>query len=170
MARTWWLVVDGSLGGTLGGDYEKYRNPNIIGLVKSHQTQYFQLEEQRGILGLRPGERSGVFQPLGRTPVYSWYLRMRPNAGEDVYFGLIRVEAPAEDRTLDMADEISRWILAERAPLSLPDSRWDKMIYPIRDCEMFLKSLAPNRTVLEASLSGLCLTPEGKGNSRDRQE
>jgi len=153
-----WLVVDGSLGGTLGGDYEKYRNPNIIGLVKSHQTQYFQMEEQRGILGLRPGERSGVFQPLGRedrAPVYSWYLRMRPNAGQDIYFGLIRVEAPAEDRTLEMADEISRWILAERAPLSLPDSRWDKMIYPIRDCELFLRSLAPNRTVLEASLSGI---------------
>jgi len=29
------------------------------------------------------------------------------------------------------------------------------MIYPIRDCELFLRSLAPNRTVLEASLSGI---------------
>jgi hypothetical protein len=153
-----WLVVDGSLGGTLGGDYRKYESPNIIGIIKSHQTQYFPLEDQRKILNLKPGERSGVFVPLGRegrAPVYSWYLRMRPNAGQDVYFGLIRVEAPGTDRTLEMADEISRRLLAERAPLSLPDSRWDKMIYPIRDCEMYLKSLAPARTVLEASMISL---------------
>ena len=26
-------------------------------------------------------------------------------------------------------------------PLSLPDSRWDKMVYGIRDCEEFLKTL-----------------------------
>ena len=26
-------------------------------------------------------------------------------------------------------------------PLSLPDSRWDKMVYGIRDCEEFLRSL-----------------------------
>jgi hypothetical protein len=26
-------------------------------------------------------------------------------------------------------------------PVSLPDSRWDKMVYGIRDCEEFLKAL-----------------------------
>lgn len=156
--RDEWLVVDGSLGGTLGGDYARYDRPNILGLVKSHQTQYFPLDEQRKILKLRVGERSGVFMPLGReqqAPVYSWYLRLRPNSGQDLYFGLIRVEAPADDRILDMADEISRWLLAERCPLSLPDSRWDRMLYPVRDCEQYLKSLAPTRTMLEASLIGL---------------
>ena len=61
-----WLVVDGSLGGTLGGDYQRYASPRIIGLVKSHQTQYFPLEEQRRVLSLRAGERSSVFQPLGQ--------------------------------------------------------------------------------------------------------
>lgn len=153
-----WLLVDGSLGGTLGGDYKKYESPNIVGIIKSHQTQYFPMEEQRKILGLKAGERSGVFMPLGRegtAPVYSWYLRMRPSDGQDVYFGLIRIEAPANDRTLDMADEISSWLLAERCPLSLPDARWDKMIYPIRDCELYLKSLAPTRTMLQASMIGL---------------
>ncbi len=153
-----WLVVDGSLGGTLGGDYQKYEAPNIIGLIKSHSTQYFPIEEQRKILSLKEGERSGIFMPIGRedrAPVYSWYIRLRSNEGRDVYFGLIRVEAPACDRTLEMADEISRWLLAERCPLSLPDARWDKMIYPIRDCEQYLKSIAPTRTVLEASMAAL---------------
>jgi len=153
-----WLLVDGSLGGTLGGDYKKYENPNIIGAIKSHQTQYFEMEDQRKILSLGVGERSGVFMPLGReqrSPVYSWYLRIRPNDGQDLYFGLMRIEAAASDRTLEMVDEISRWLLAERSPLSLPDSRWDKMIYPIRDCEQYLKSIAPTKTMLESSMMGL---------------
>ena len=153
-----WLLVDGSLGGTLGGDYQKYENPNIVGIIKSHNTQYFPMDEQRKILNLRVGERSGVFMPLAReqaAPVYSWYLRLRPNAGQDVYFGLIRVEAPATQRALDMADEISRWLLAERSPLSLPDSRWDKMFYPIRDCEQYLRSLAPTKIMLESFMMGL---------------
>ncbi|MCL5104845.1 MAG: hypothetical protein M1133_12130 [Armatimonadetes bacterium] len=152
-----WLLVDGSLGGTLGGDFQKRESPNIIGVIKSHQTQYFPMEEQRAILGLRVGERSGVFMPMGRerrSPVYSWYLRLRPSDGRDVYFGLIRIEAPANERTLQMVDEISRWLLAERRPLSLPDGRWDKMFYPIRDCEQYLRSLAPTKTVLQASMIG----------------
>ncbi len=145
-----WLLVDGSL----AGDYDRYSQPNIVGVVKSHQTQYFPMEEQRKILGLRVGERSGVFIPRGRrrAEVYSWYLRLRPNDGQDVHFGLVRIEAAKCERTLAMADEISRWLLAERSPLSLPDSRWDRMIYPIRDCEQYLRSLAPSRTMLDAAL------------------
>jgi len=151
--RTDWLLVDGSL----SGDYSSYEAPNVVGVIKSHQTQYFPMEEQRKILALKAGERSGVFIPKGRRrpDVYSWYLRLRPNEGQDVHFGLIRVEAAKCDRTLFAADEISRWLLAERSPLSLPDFRWDRMIYPIRDCELYLKSLAPSRTVLEASMFGL---------------
>ena len=167
LARKWleafageseWLMVDGSLGGTLGGDYYKYPSPNIIGIIKSHQTQYFPMEEQRKILALKAGERSGIFKPLSResqAPVYSWYLRLRPCIGQDVYFGLIRIEAAAGERTLEMADKISRWLLSERCPLSLPDSRWDRMFYPIRDCEQYLRSLAPTRVMLEASMMGL---------------
>lgn len=148
-----WLLVDGSL----AGDYDHYEAPNIVGVIKSHQTQYFPMEEQAKVLSLQVGQRSGVFVPLGRRrpPVYSWYLRLRPNDGRDVYFGLVRVEAAKCDRTLEMADEISQWLLAERSPLSLPDSRWDRMIYPIRDCEQFLRSLAPSDTFLDASIVGL---------------
>ena len=148
-----WLLVDGSL----VGSYDAYEAPNVLGVVKSHLTQYFPMDEQRKILALGVGERSGVFIPRGRNrpEVYSWYLRLRPNEGHDVYFGLIRVEAAKCDRNMAMADEISRWLLAERCPLSLPDSRWDRMIYPIRDCEQYLKSTAPTYTVLEASMTGL---------------
>ena len=42
----------------------------------------------------------------------------------------------------DRADEISRWILAEKTPLALPDGRWDKMSYGVRDCEEFLRAIS----------------------------
>lgn len=148
-----WLLVDGSL----AGDYDRYDSPNIVGVIKSHQTQYFPMEEQAKVLALEAGQRSGVFVPLGRKrpEVYSWYLRLRPNEGRDVYFGLVRVEAAKCDRTIEMVDELSRWLLAERSPISLPDSRWDRMIYPIRDCEQYLRSVAPTNTMIDASLMGL---------------
>lgn len=151
--RDEWLLVDGSL----TGSYADYESPNMVGVVKSHQTQYLPWDEQQKVLMLGAGERSGIFIPGGRkrAEVYSWYLRLHPNKGRDLYFGLIRVEAAKCDRTLEMADEISRWLLAERCPLSLPDSRWDRMIYPIYDCEQYLKSLAPTRTMIEASMMGI---------------
>jgi hypothetical protein len=39
------------------------------------------------------------------------------------------------------ADEVSAWVLAEALPLAVPDARWDKMVYGIRDCEEFLKAI-----------------------------
>lgn len=147
-----WLLVDGGLSSDFG------ERGNIVGVTKSHGTQYLTFEEQQEVLALRVGQRSGAFVPKtksGARPVYSWYLRMHPSEGRDPYFGLVRVEAPRSARALGMIDEISRWLLAERAPLSLPDSRWDKMIYPIRDCEQFMKSVAPTHTALDARLMRL---------------
>ena len=82
-----------------------------------------------------------------RTSVASWYLRIRDCVGQDPMWGLLRVETALPDigespqAIADRANLISRWILAELMPLSLPDSRWDKMVYGIRDCEEFLRSL-----------------------------
>jgi len=74
--------------GSLCGSYDGFESPNMVGVIKSHQTQYFPWEEQRKILNLGGGERSGVFVPGGRKRprVYSWYLRLRPNDGRDMYF------------------------------------------------------------------------------------
>ncbi|MEE3718345.1 hypothetical protein V2H45_16515 [Tumidithrix elongata RA019] len=134
-----WLVMDGSISiSRIASEH-----PRVVGLIKSHNTQYFRFPAQEIILNLKFGERSSVFQPPSRNPVCSWYLRLREGMNEDMHFGLIRVEASLS--AIDRVDEISRWILTERRPLSLPDSRWDKMIYPIRDCEMFLRSHEPSR-------------------------
>jgi hypothetical protein len=119
-----------------------------VGVVKSHRTLYAEGEALALVLGLRHGERSSVFRITSpkRTTVASWYLRLRDPAGQDPMWGLVRVEVayPAPevmDRVGDRADEVSRWILAEASPLSLPDARWDKMVYGIRDCEEFLRAV-----------------------------
>jgi hypothetical protein len=118
--------------------------------VKSHRTLYVDGADLRTVLGLKRGQRSSVFRVTSRrrTAVASWYLRLRDPAGHDPMWGLVRVEASerasATERPEDLtrrANEISRWVIAEASPLALPDARWDKMAYGIRDCEEYLKAI-----------------------------
>jgi hypothetical protein len=123
--------------------------PCAVGVIKSHRTLYVEGAALRAVLALRRGQRSSVFRVASsrRSPVASWYLRLRDPAGRDPMWGLVRVEAadrgPDEspDALTRRADLISRWILAEATPLALPDGRWDKMVYGIRDCEEFLRAV-----------------------------
>jgi hypothetical protein len=72
----------------------------------------------------------------------SWYLRVRDEKGHEPLWGLLRIEIAETDQPTDRADEISRWVMAETTPLSLPDGRWDKMAYGVRDCEEFLRAIS----------------------------
>jgi hypothetical protein len=115
-----------------------------VGVIKSHRTLYVEGDALRIVLGLRKGERSSVFRvaPRSRGSVMSWYLRLRGAEGRDPLWGLVRVEVAERERPSDRANEISRWIMAETTPLSLPDGRWDKMAYGVRDCEEFLRAIS----------------------------
>jgi hypothetical protein len=119
-----------------------------IGVVKSHRTLYASGDALVVVLGLGYAERSSVFLVTSpkRASVASWYLRIRDPRGHDPMWGLVRVEvaqpAPGGDAEVGRrADEVSRWILAEVAPVALPDGRWDKMVYGVRDCEEFLRAV-----------------------------
>ena len=120
-----------------------------VGVVKTHRTLYAEGPALAVVLGLghaRALERLSHHLAT-RTTVASWYLRLRDPAGRDPMWGLVRVEIahpePQEMHAIgERADEVSRWILAEASPLSLPDARWDKMVYGIRDCEEFLRAVA----------------------------
>jgi hypothetical protein len=119
-----------------------------IGVVKSHRTLYASGDALVAVLGLGHAERSSVFRVTSpkRASVASWYLRIRDPRGHDPMWGLVRVEVaqPAAGGDADMgrrADDVSRWILAEVAPVALPDGRWDKMVYGVRDCEEFLRAV-----------------------------
>jgi hypothetical protein len=139
------LFIDGGISGSEAVAVSSC----TVGVVKTHRTLYAEGGALDVVLGLGHRERSSVFRITSpkRTTVASWYLRLRDPAGHDPMWGLIRVEIaepePQEsDRIGDRADEVSRWILAEASPLALPDARWDKMVYGIRDCEEFLRAIA----------------------------
>jgi hypothetical protein len=138
------LFIDGGISGS-----EKVAiSECTVGVVKSHRTLYAEGDALQTILRLRRGERSSVIRITSpkRVPVASWYLRLRDASGHDPMWALVRVEIalPAHSDSAALgqrADEVSRWILAEATPLALPDARWDKMVYGIRDCEEFLRAV-----------------------------
>ncbi|MFL5524149.1 MAG: hypothetical protein ACJ8AF_08580 [Gemmatimonadaceae bacterium] len=115
-----------------------------VGVIKSHRTLYVEADALRTVMGLKRGERSSIFRvsPRSRNAVLSWYLRLRDAESHDPMWGLVRVEAAESERPTERADEVSRWVIAETSPLALPDGRWDKMSYGIRDCEEFLRAIS----------------------------
>jgi hypothetical protein len=138
-----WLVVDGSL----AESPVWAQDPRMVGVAKSHSSLPFDGADLEAYLRLPPGHRSPIFAPASRrlAPVRAWAVRLWPWEGKDLLHGLIRVEVSPANGTPEMADQISRWLLAERAPISAPDPRWDRMLYGIRSVEEFLKATRVSR-------------------------
>jgi len=57
----------------------------------------------------------------------------------------VRIEVAARRESLAAADAICRWLLAERAPISAPDGRWDRLLYGIRSVEEYLRAVRGER-------------------------
>ena len=133
-----WLVIDGSL--TESPDWAA--DPRMLGVIKSHASLPFGGEELETWLRLPYAHRTSVYQPKSRAraPVYAWAVRLWEWEGKDLLHGLIRVEAAPRQETVGQADRISRWLLHERAPISTPDARWDRLLYGIHDVERYLKA------------------------------
>ncbi len=136
-----WIAVDGQLKDI------KESNRRAVGLIKSVARPEFVGKDVGMLLDLEPGMRTTSFVPdwqLRRDPSEqrtSWYLRVWPRQrGADALGSLMRIEAQ-RDMPSESVDEISRWVLAERAPLAKPDPRWPAMIYPIHYVEKILKPL-----------------------------
>jgi hypothetical protein len=132
-----WLVVDGSLSvsPTWAGD------SRTIGISKSHATLPFDGADLDHYLRLPDAHRSSIFAPAqGFAPVRAWALRLWDWTGRDLFYGLIRVEVSPGNGTSDVADRLSRWLLAERAPISAPDRRWDRLLYGIHAVEDYLRA------------------------------
>jgi hypothetical protein len=66
-------------------------------------------------------------------------------------FGLVRIEARPDPETVRTASATSGWLVRERAPVSTPDARWDRLLYPIHDVENYLKARAPRELLPTAS-------------------
>jgi len=137
-----WLVIDG----VISDSAALSAHPRALGVVKSHGAQYFEGAELERALTLPADHRTSVFRPRSRgarREIHSWYLRLWPWEGNDLLYGLIRLEARAHPDTVATASALSTWLLRERAPLATPDRRWDRLLYPIHDVETYLRARAP---------------------------
>jgi hypothetical protein len=135
-----WLLVDGALSVSprWAGD------PRMVAISKSHSILPFDGADLHQYLRLPCGHRSSVFAPATRSlaPVRAWGLRLWPWAGKDLLYGLVRVEVAPENGSPERASAISRWIMADRAPVSAPDRRWDRLLYGMYSVEQYLKARA----------------------------
>ena len=133
-----WLVVDG----TLSVSPPWAEDPRMVAISKSHSILPFEGADLEQYLRLPCGHRSSVFAPATRSlaPVRAWGLRLWPWEGKDLLYGLVRVEVAPSNGSTEQADAISRWIMADRAPVSAPDRRWDRLLYGMYSVEQYLKA------------------------------
>ncbi len=133
-----WLLIDGAL----SESPQWATDGRMLGIAKSHATLPFGGGDLEHYLRLPAGTRSPVFEPAGGrvAPVHSWALRLWPWQGKNLLHGLVRIEAAATPQTVAQADQLSRWLLAERCPVSAPDPRWDRLLYGIRAVEQYLRA------------------------------
>lgn len=132
-----WLIVDGAI--TASPEWST--DPRMVGVIKSHSTLWFADEALETYLTLPAGHRTSVFVPETRhvTPVHSWALRLWPWAQRDLMHGLVRIETAVSEAPSRAADQVSRWLMAERAPLA-DDPRQDRLLYGVHDVERWLRA------------------------------
>jgi hypothetical protein len=132
-----WLLIDGVLSESPAWAADR----RMVAVSKSHATLPFDGADLERFLRVPLAHRTSVYAPETRSlaPVRQWALRLWPWEGKDVFHGLVRVEVAPENATPDLADAISRRILAERAPISTPDHRWDRLLYGVHSVESYLR-------------------------------
>jgi hypothetical protein len=74
--------------------------------------------------------------------VLAWALRLWDWETRDLFHGLVRIEVAPANGVPAIADLLSRRLLAERAPISTPDPRWDRLLYGMHSVEQYLRSRA----------------------------
>lgn len=132
-----WLIVDG----TLALSPEWTADPRMIGVVKTHGSLPFAGAELEVYLTLPANQRTSVFAVTGRSGsmIHAWGLRLWPWDGHDLFHGLVRVEIASSDASLASVDQLSRLLLAERAPVT-SDPRGDRLLYGIHDVGRYLRA------------------------------
>lgn len=154
------LVVDG----TLMNMRDEKNVERCIGVSKSFGSRYFDISKHNQIMQMNACQRSWTFRfhdeegdlRKGVRERVSWYLRLREKRSADPEFGLIRVEISKRyiNEASSRADRFSRSLISERLPTGYPAPRWDKHLYPIRACEMYLSSIMPAIGTITAAMRG----------------
>lgn len=161
-AKSSYLIIDGTL-----MNLRNSRNvARCVAVSKSFGCRYFAPGTHAQILQMPPGQRSWTFHfkgedddpRIGGRERVSWYLRLRTRSGSDAEFGLVRVEISAKymDKAAEYAERFSRSLLSERLPSSFPYPRWDRHLYPVRACEMYLSSIMPATQTIRTAMCSPC--------------
>ena len=160
-AKKAFLIVDG----TLMNFRDEENVKQCVGVSKSFNSRYFNINENNKILQMEEFNRSWTFRfhnpeedtRMGARERISWYLRLRNRPNSDPEFGLIRVEISQaySDKAADYAERISRSLLSERLPAPYSTPRWDKHLYPIKECENYLSSIMPSISTITANMKGV---------------
>jgi hypothetical protein len=135
-----WLLIDGALSDSPVWAADR----RMIAVSRSHATLPFDGRDLERFLRLPMGHRTSIYAPETRSlaPVRQWALRLWPWEGKDVFHGQVRDEVAPDNATPELADTFSRRLLAERAPISTPDHRWDRLVYGIHSVERYLRATA----------------------------
>jgi hypothetical protein len=133
-----WLVVDGPL-------TESPRwaaDTRMVGVCRTHSVLPFVGPDLDRYLRLPAGHRSSIYEPGTRNlaPIRAWALRLWPWEGKDLLHGLVRIEVAPTQGSSESANQISRWLMAERVPVTAPDRRWDCLLYGIHSVEQYLRA------------------------------
>lgn len=127
------LVVDGPVRG-------RQELPRVIGVVKTHRSDYLPPERAAVVPRLAAGERTPVFRVVGSWERYSWYLRLPCPPGAP-WAGIVRVECSASlsQQAAVRSASVSQRVLPRFASVSYKDSRAPQNLYPIGGLERELR-------------------------------
>lgn len=140
------LVVDGPVRG-------HQELPRVIGVVKSHRSDYLPAERAAVVPRLAAGERTPVFRIVGSWERYTWYLRLPCPPGAP-WAGVVRVECAASlpaDAAVRTATVTQR-VLPRFASVSYKDSRAPQNLYPIGGLERELRRRLGDSALLYRAL------------------
>jgi hypothetical protein len=139
------VVFDGPL-----GDRD---HASAVGYVKTQHVHYLPEELRPTVGALAVGHRTPLFFVAGRSPIWSWYLRLPGPIGHSMS-GVVRLELPGlgpVESAAGRADEISN-LLGRFASAPHKDARAPQNLYPIAGLERELRRRLGDARLLERAL------------------
>ncbi|GAA3623259.1 hypothetical protein GCM10022223_45290 [Kineosporia mesophila] len=140
------LVVDGPLRG-------RQHLPRTLGYIKTHHSRYLEVEQNRLVAQLEPGQRTPVFRMGTNWKRFSWYLRLPYREGAP-WAGIVRVECSADLAAAEAVElaYLSQAVLVRYASSEIKDPRAPQNLYPIAGLEKELRRRLGNPQILHRSL------------------
>lgn len=139
------IVFDGPL-----GDRD---HASAVGYVKTQHVHYLPDELRPTVGALAVGQRTPLFFVAGRSPIWSWYLRLPGPVGHSMS-GVVRLELPGHgsvDSAAGRADQISN-LLGRFASSPHKEARAPQNLYPIAGLERELRHRLGDARLLERAL------------------